>query len=97
MSSWNPSEETERGSRYSPGVQEREIHDQREFSEVVYDFDRMDYVFLGVLASVPASILTMLLVLAFYPEYQHTAGEIVRILLEFLPFLGGLLGVGPFG
>lgn len=82
MSSYDPPEETEDGSSYDPGVTEREITDQREFSDLTDDFDIFDYALFGILLGIPAAILTALLVTILFPEYQETAGEILRWLGE---------------
>lgn len=78
MSSYDPPDESEDGSSYDPGVTEREITDQREFSDLAGDFDISDYVLFGILLGIPAAILTGLLVSILFPEYQETAGEITR-------------------
>lgn len=78
VSSYDPPDESEDGSSYDPGVKEREITDNREFSELVGDFDIFDYALFGILLGIPAAILTGLLVSILFPEYQETAGDIIR-------------------
>jgi len=78
MSSYDPPEENEDDSSHDPGVKGREITEQREFSGLLTDLGRSDYVLIGILLSIPASILTALLITMLFPDYQETAGEIVR-------------------
>jgi uncharacterized membrane protein len=84
MSSWKPPEEEERDSSYDPGVQEGEVAEERDFSETLADLDSIDYLMLGILISIPAAILSILLLLEFYPGFQDAAGDIVGGLLDSL-------------
>lgn len=78
MSSYDPPDESDDDSSYDPGVKEREVTDQREFVGLLDGFDRFDYALFGILLSVPAAISTAFLVTILFPEYQDTAGDIVR-------------------
>jgi hypothetical protein len=85
MSSYDPIEdEDDRAASTDPGVKEKEIADQRDFADVVSDFDRVDYLVLGVLIGVPAGLLTIVLILHFFPDFQNTAGAFVRWLVDFV-------------
>ncbi|MEF8802303.1 MAG: hypothetical protein V5A56_14945 [Halolamina sp.] len=85
MSSYDPPEEDDRTSSHDPGVQEREITEERQFSDVVTELDRTDWAIIAALLSIPAGLLTAILVLQFIPEYQDTAYAILRWLLDLLP------------
>lgn len=87
MSSWIPPENKEDESSHDPGVKEREITEEREFSDRVGNYDWIDYVVLAVLASIPAAFLTMILLWELFPEYQDTAGAIVREIIDLLPLI----------
>lgn len=78
MSSYDPPEESEDGSDFDPGMKEREITEQREFSELLVNFDHQDYILFGLILGIPAGVLTGVLLGILFPEYQRTAGEIVR-------------------
>ena len=82
MSSYEPPEEDQRESSHDPGVKEKEIVDSREFKEVLYEFDRTDYVLLGLVSSVGAGMLTTILVLVFVPDYVELAERIVEAFLD---------------
>lgn len=83
MSSYDPPEDKDDTSSRDPGVQEKEIVDQRQFSAIFDRLDRVDYLVIGVLLAVPAGILTTILVLQFVPEYQETARQIVQSIIDF--------------
>lgn len=85
MSSWNPPEEQDRRSSHDPGVKGREVIERREFSESIYALDWTDYAVFGVLAGIPASFLTVILLWEFFPGFQDTAGLVVRTVMELLP------------
>ncbi|EMA31523.1 MULTISPECIES: hypothetical protein [Haloarcula] len=78
MSSYDPPEESEDGSNFDPGVKEKEITEQREFSDLLGNFERQDYILFGLVLGIPAGILTGVLLGIMFPEYQRTAGEVVR-------------------
>lgn len=84
MSSYEPPEDEETGSSHDPGVKEKEVTDSREFTEAIHDFDRSDYVLLGMVSSFFSSVLTMFLVWIFVPEYIETAERIVEWVLGLL-------------
>jgi len=81
MSSYEPPEESEEETSRDAGAQGKEVVDSREFSDVVGGMDRIDYLILAAVLGVPAGLLTVVLVLQFFPEFQDTAGELVRQLL----------------
>ena len=83
MSSYDPLEEEDRETSHDPGVKEKEVVDSREFTETLYNFDRSDYVLLGMISSFFASFLTMFFVWVFIPEYIETAERIVEWVLDF--------------
>lgn len=78
MSSYDPPEEAEDGSSYDPGVMEKEISEQREFSDVLVEFDKFEYVLFGLVLSIPAAILTGFLLAILFPGSHETLGEMVR-------------------
>jgi len=83
MSSWDPSEEEEADSSHDPGVKGREVQENRDFSDSLFDFSKIDYIVIGMLLSIPAGFLTALLLWEFFPEFQDIAGDIVRDIIEF--------------
>jgi hypothetical protein len=84
MSSWEPPEEEEQDSSYDPGVQEGEVAEERDFSETLADLDSIDYLVLGILISIPAALLSIILLLEFYPGFQDTAGAAIEGLINAL-------------
>lgn len=89
MSSWDPPEEKEKEFSHGPGAKGKEVLEERDFSETVYNLRWVDYVIFAVLASIPAGFLTMLLLWEFFPAFQDTAGVLVERLLDILPQLVG--------
>ena len=81
MSSYDPPDESDEEGRRDPGAQGKEVYDNRDFSEVVTDLDRIDYVKIGVVLSFPAGLVTAALVFQFFPGVVDWAGEVVRRLL----------------
>lgn len=84
MSSYDPHEEEERGSSRDPGVKEKEITDEREFSDAIGKLDKKDYIVYGVLLGLPAGALTTFLVLHFVPEFAETAEALLQWLWDLL-------------
>lgn len=84
MSWYKPPEKSEEGSSRSPGVGEKGIIEQQESFEILLDLDRLDYALIALLLSIPAGALTALLVTLLFPEYQETAGVIVRWVSEMI-------------
>jgi hypothetical protein len=80
MSSYDPLGEAEetRDTSTSPGVKGKEVVEQREFSDVLMQLDKVDYLIIGMLVGVPAGLLTTILVLQFIPGYEATAERVVR-------------------
>lgn len=78
MSSYDPTESKDDGSSHDPGVKEGEVVDQREFSDVLYDLERWEYLMIGALLSVPTAILTAIAVLQLFPGFEETAADLLR-------------------
>jgi hypothetical protein len=78
MSSYDPSDESDDGSSFDPGVQESEISDYRGVPGRLSGLDRTQYILLGIVLSIPAGILTAFLVMEIFPAYHETAGKIVH-------------------
>jgi len=78
MSSYDPIEDSDERTTHDPGVHEGEIVDERDFTDWLDDLDRVNYAEIGGLAGVLAGVLTAILVVTLFPEYQSTAGRIVR-------------------
>jgi hypothetical protein len=87
MSSWQPPESKDDQSSHDPGVKEKEVIEERDFSETIYDLDWADYVVVGVLISIPAGFLATLLLWEFFPSFRDTAGAIVEAVVEMLPLV----------
>jgi hypothetical protein len=87
MSSWDPPGDKNDGSSHDPGVKEREVTDERDLSATLYNLDWTDYLLIGIGLSIPASILTALFLWEFFPEFQDTAGDIVRGIIDFVTLL----------
>jgi hypothetical protein len=87
MSSWIPPERRDGGSSHDPGVKGKEVVDERGFSEALTELDWVDFVVIGVAAAIPTSFLTMILLWEFFPGFRDTAGDIVRVVLEWLPLV----------
>lgn len=78
MSSYEPVEESDSGSSHDPGVKEGEVTDERDLSSVVSEFNELEYVTIGLAASIPTAILTMVAVLELFPAYADVAAELLR-------------------
>jgi len=78
VSSYEPVEESERGSSHDPGVKEGEVTDERDLSSVVSEFNQLEFVTIGLAASIPTAILTMVAVLELFPAYADVAAELLR-------------------
>jgi len=96
MSSYESTEENEDGSSHDPGVKEKEVVEEREFSTTLYSLERTDFLLLAVLLGIPAGFLTVIFLMEVFPEYQDTAGVVVRGVLDLLsellatyPYAGG--------
>lgn len=84
MSSYDPLEEEEKGSSRDPGVKEKEITDEREFTDVLSKLDRTEYIVAGVLLGLPSSALTIFLVMHFVPGFPDTAEALLEWLWHFI-------------
>lgn len=78
VSSYEPVEEDESGSSHDPGVKEGEVTDERELSSVVSEFNELEYVTIGLAATIPTALLTMVAVLELFPAYADVAAELLR-------------------
>lgn len=87
MSSWDPSEKKKTESSHAPGVKGKEVLDNRDFPDSPSDFDKIDYIVIGMVLSIPAGFLTVLLLWEFFPQFQDRAGDIIRELGELLPLV----------
>jgi hypothetical protein len=85
MSSYDPHEEESTGSSRDPGVKEKEITDEREFSDTFAKLDGTDYIVFGTLLGLPAGALTIFLVLHFVPGFPDTAESLLRWLWDLFP------------
>ena len=84
MSSYESTEEKEDGSSHDPGVKEKEVVEEREFSTTLYGLEPTDFVLVAILLSIPAGFLTVIFLMEVFPEYQDTAGVVVRGVLDLL-------------
>lgn len=82
MSSWDPSEKKKADSSHDPGVKGKDVQEGRDLSDDLFDFNKIDCIMIGVFLSIPAGFLTVLLLWEFFPQFQNTAGNIVRDVIE---------------
>ena len=93
LSAYEPPDPDDGDDGVDPAEKGKDVVERREFTQRISDLDRVDYVKLAVLLSLPSSLVAVVLVVEFVPGLQDAAGQLLRGIADaVIGWLGPLAG-----